>query len=316
MRFVSTFSDRRPSFSVSNGLRGPHFSYGDVPSEGSLFKTRSAGLLRVSDFEFRIWRSGLKPLLAASFLGLALAAPAQVLNPGFELAGGTASSATNWTVTQAAGGPVYAVRTNTNPHSGSFNFEVRLASTGAGPVVEFTQAGIPVTGGAAVPFAFYANALAGSLGYNAQWRILWNAGGDTGYQTFTPGNNSYAFTSNSLTAPLAATSATVYFHFAGAAIPSQSATIQLDDVSLGTTNGVIVEPGNTNRIAASIAPGKGIRWFASNGVTYQVQWASALLGTNTVWSDLGSSMVGNGSTNTVFDPVGPPHNFFQVLAIE
>jgi hypothetical protein len=254
-----------------------------------------------------------KPLLAVSLLGLALAAPAQILNPGFELADSNASSATNWTVTQAVGGPVYAVRTNNNPHSGSFNFEVRLASTGAGPVVEFMQAGVPVTGGTVYPFTFYANAVIGSMGYNTQWRILWNAGGDTGYQTFNPGNNTYAFISNSLTAPLAATSATLYFHFAGAAIPSQSATIQLDDVSLSPTNGVT---GNTNRILASISRGTGIRWFASNSVTYQVQWSSTLLGTNTVWNNLGSPVTGNGATNTVFDTVGPPHNFFQVLSIQ
>jgi hypothetical protein len=257
-----------------------------------------------------------KPLLAVSLLGLALAAPAQILNPGFELAGGNAASATNWTVTQAVGGPVYAVRTNNNPHSGSFNFEVHLASTGAGPVVEFTQAGVPVTGGTVYPFSFYANALTGSAGYNAQWRVLWNAGGDTGYQTFNPGNNTYAFVSNSLTAPLAATSATLYFHFAGAAIPSQSATIQLDDVSLSSTNAMGGGSGNTNRVVVSIARGTGIRWFASNNVAYQVQWSSALLGTNAVWNNLGSPVAGNGATNTVFDTSGPPHNFFQVLSIQ
>ena len=257
-----------------------------------------------------------KLLLAVSLFGLTLAVPAQVLNPGFEVAGSSASSATNWTVTQAAGGPVYAVRTNNNPHSGSFDFEVHLASTGAGPVVEFTQAGVPVTGGTVYPFTFYANALTGSAGYNTQWRVLWNAGGDTGYRTFNPGNNTYAFVSNSLTAPLAATSATLYFHVAGAAIPSQSATIRLDDVSLSATNGVIGGSGNTNRILASITRGSGIRWFASNSVTYQVQWSSALLGTNTIWNNLGSPVAGNGATNTVFDTVGPPHNFFQVLAIQ
>jgi len=257
-----------------------------------------------------------KPLLAVSLLGLALAAPAQILNPGFELAGSSAASATNWTVTQAVGGPVYAVRTNSNPHSGAFHFEVRLASTGAGPVVEFTQAGVPVTGGTVYPFTFYANAMTGSMGYNTQWRVLWNAGGDTGYQTFNPGNNTYAFVSNSLTAPLAATSATLYFHFAGAAIPSQSATIRLDDVSLSATNVVSGGSGNTNRILACITRGTGIRWFASNSVAYQVQWSSALLGTNTVWNNLGSPITGNGTTNTVSDTVGPPHNFFRVLSIQ
>ena len=66
----------------------------------------------------------------------------------------------------------------------------------------------------------------------------------------------------------------------------------------------------------TIVPGVGIIWFASNSVTYQVQWSSALLGTNTVWNNLGSSVAGNGGTNSVFDPVGSPHNFFHVLSIQ
>ena len=91
-------------------------------------------------------------------------------NGGFET--GSGSTATGWTVDTAAGGPVYGVRTNDSPHSGSFNFQVHLASTGAGPVVQFNQSGIPVTGGTTYPFTFYAKALAGSQGQSLQWRIL------------------------------------------------------------------------------------------------------------------------------------------------
>ncbi|MCU0772652.1 MAG: hypothetical protein MUE94_12925 [Verrucomicrobia bacterium] len=69
-------------------------------------------------------------------------------------------------------------------------------------------------------------------------------------------------------------------------------------------------------LEVEIDRGKGIAWFASNSVTYQVQWAAALLGTNTVWNNLGSPITGNGATHTVFDPVGPPHNFYQVLSIQ
>ena len=239
---------------------------------------------------------------------------AQVLNPGFETAGTAPSLAADWTVDQAAGGPVYGVRTNDNPHSGSYNFEVHLASTGAGVLVEFNQAGVPVTGGTTYPFTFYADALAGSAGQNAQWRILWNTGGDTGYQGFTAGNNAYAMISNSVTAPATATSATLYFHFAGAAIASQSATIDLDDVSLSSTNGTGGGGGTTNQaFAIHVVSGMGIQWFASNSITYQVQWASGL-NSQTVWTNLGGTISGNGSTNTVFDPVGPPHNVYQVLS--
>jgi hypothetical protein len=72
----------------------------------------------------------------------------------------------------------------------------------------------------------------------------------------------------------------------------------------------------SSRTVLTVVPGKGITWFASNGVTYQVQWSSAQLGTNTVWHNLGGSIPGNGATNTVFDPAGSPHYFYQVLSIQ
>jgi fibronectin type 3 domain-containing protein len=82
------------------------------------------------------------------------------------------------------------------------------------------------------------------------------------------------------------------------------------------TSPVSATPNGPRPLVVDIARGAGIRWFASNGVTYQIQWSSALLGTNTVWNNLGSSVPGNGATNTVFDPVGQPHNFYQVLSIQ
>ena len=69
-------------------------------------------------------------------------------------------------------------------------------------------------------------------------------------------------------------------------------------------------------LVLDIEPGAGITWFASNGVTYQVQWASEDLGTNTVWNDLGSTIIGDGTTNTMFDAVGSPDYFYQVLSTE
>ena len=153
-------------------------------------------------------------------------------NGGFEY--GSGATATGWTVDTAAGGPVYGVRTNDSPNSGSFDFQVHLASTGAGPVVQFNQAGVPVTGGTSYPFSFYSKALTGSQGYNAQWRILWNAGGDTGYQGFTSGNGSYSQFSTSVLAPASATSATIFFHIAGAAVTNWFANIDIDDVVFGS----------------------------------------------------------------------------------
>jgi hypothetical protein len=247
---------------------------------------------------------------------------AQVQNSGFEVAGANSSLAANWTTTTAVGGPVFGIRTNDNPHSGSFNYKVYLASTGAGPLVEFAQTAVPVIGGATYTFSFRANRLTGSAGDSDQYNIQWfNTNsvqvGQTGYTSYTPGANVYAQTVvNGLAAPATAVTASILFHCAGAAIPSQSATIDFDDVSLTTTNVVIGGGGGTtNQFQITIIQGAGISWFASNGVPYQVQWTSTL-STNTVWNNLGSLITGKGSSNTVFDPVGPPHNFYHVLSIQ
>lgn len=82
------------------------------------------------------------------------------------------------------------------------------------------------------------------------------------------------------------------------------------------TSPVSATPFGPMPFVLSIDHGLGIMWFASNGVTYQVQWASEDLGTNTVWKNLGETIVGSGKTNTVFDPVGEPHNYYKVFSIQ
>jgi CxxC motif-containing protein (DUF1111 family) len=227
------------------------------------------------------------------------------LNGGFEFGNGITAS--NWPVTTAAGGPVYAVRTTNNPHSGSFNFEVHLASTGGGPVVEFTQSGVPVTGGTTYPFTFYANALTGSAGYNAEWRILWNAGGDTGYRGFTPGNNTYASISNSVLAPAAATSATIFFHFAGAASPSLSATIDFDDVALISGSGS--SPGVTNTLPVASQPVVNVTWPTTAGTQYQPESTTNLAG---IWTSNSPVVVGDGGTKSLLFPMTNSTAFYRV----
>jgi len=229
-------------------------------------------------------------------------------NGGFE--SGSGISADGWSVTTAAGGPVYAVRTNNNPHTGSFDFEIYVASTGAGPVVQFSQGGVPVTGGTAYPFTFYANALTGSSSYSAQWRILWNTGGDTGYQAFIPGNNSYALISQNVTAPASATSATIFFHVAGAAITGKSATIDLDDVSLGSVGSSSALPGTTNVLAPVVQPVAIVTWPTTAGTQYQPLSSTNPAAGN--WNSNYSVVTGNGSTQSISFPLTSYPTFFQV----
>lgn len=231
-----------------------------------------------------------------------------VSNGGFE--SGSGSTANNWSITTLGGGPVYGVRTNTDPHGGSYHFEVRLASTGAGPVLEFAQSGIPVTGGTTYPLTFYVKAQSGSAGYNAQRRIVWNAGGDTGYQGFTPGNNVYAFISNSVTAPASATSATIYFRLAGAAIPSQSATIEFDDVALGSSSVGLGTPGQTNILAVTSKPVAKISWPTVSGTEYQPASTTNLA--SGTWSNLSSVILGDGNTKSILLPMTRSAEFIRV----
>jgi hypothetical protein len=266
----------------------------------------------------------VKRHLAAMFAVSAWAtlASAQVLNPGFETAGANSSLAAGWTTDTAGGGPVYCVRTNTNPHSGSFHYEIHLASTGAGPVVQFNQSSVVVVGGVIYTFSFYSDRLTGSSGDNSEYNIQWlnsnsTVVGSTGYIGFTPGNNAYAQTVvTGLTAPVTAAKANIFFHGAGAAITNQSATIDFDDVSLSTTNnsgGGGGGGGITNQVQAGIIRMEAINWFASNGVAYQVQWSSD----NATWNNLGTVTTGTGGSNTVYDTFGQAgHNFYQVLSIQ
>jgi beta-glucanase (GH16 family) len=230
-------------------------------------------------------------------------------NGGFE--SGTGSGATGWTVDTAAGGPVYGIRTNDQPHNGSFNFQVYLASTGAGPVVQFNQSGIPVTGGTTNPFTFYANALSGSGGYSAQWRILWNTGGDTGYQTYTPGNSAYASISNSVTAPAGATSATIFFHFAGAASPGVTSTIDLDDVVLGSGVSNPGTPAVTNILPVAMLPVAQISWSSISGVEYQPELTTNL-GAG-LWNTNFPAIAGDGGTKSFLIPMTNSATFLRLL---
>ncbi|HXA44723.1 MAG TPA: di-heme oxidoredictase family protein, partial [Candidatus Angelobacter sp.] len=227
-------------------------------------------------------------------------ASATIVNGGFESGSGIIAS--NWTVTTAAGGPVYGVRTNDNPHSGAFNFEVYLASTGAGPVLAFSQANVPVTGGTTYPFTFYADALAGSAGYNAQWQIQWNTGGATGFQNYTPGNNSYALISNTVAAPAGATSATINFYNAGAASPSQSATIDFDDVALGSASGASPgTPGVTNILPVTIQPVAKVSWPTTSGTQYQPEWTTNVAPRN--WATNLPVVTGDGNVDSIMVPM-------------
>jgi CxxC motif-containing protein (DUF1111 family) len=71
-------------------------------------------------------------------------------------------------------------------------------------------------------------------------------------------------------------------------------------------------PANSARPQLSIQSGVELRWPTTTGNTYQVQW-SPLSGTS--WSDLGAALPGNGTTNSLYDPVPGDARLYRVLEI-
>lgn len=168
------------------------------------------------------------------------------LNPGFETAGASSSNAASWfTQFSGTGVAAYGVRTNDNPSGGSYNFELHLATDGAGPLEELIQTGMVVSANAAYNFSFSADRLTGSTGDNDQYRIVWlNSGGlpigDTGFFNFTPGNNAYASSSRTVTSAVGTVYAEIDYHIAGAAVLGWTATLDFDNVNFSPV--VVPEP--------------------------------------------------------------------------
>ena len=69
----------------------------------------------------------------------------------------------------------------------------------------------------------------------------------------------------------------------------------------------------TNLVSAMIRNGVGISWPTRSGTNYTVQW-TASPASNTGWNSLNPAMVGDGTTQSLFDPIGlNPGRFYRVL---
>jgi fibronectin type 3 domain-containing protein len=215
---------------------------------------------------------------------------------GYTTVGTTTAPTVTYNDSVLGGQPYYYVVTAVNGGGESSpSSQVSASPTLAAPAVPAGLAATP--GNAQVVLSWSASSFATS--YNVK-RAAASAGPYTPIGTTTATTVTY-------TDSTGLNNGTTYYYAVSATGPGGTSS---------DTSPVSATPNGPRALLAAIARGAGIRWFASNSVTYQVQWSSSLLGTNTVWNNLGSSVAGNGATNTVFDPVGPPHNFYQVLSIQ
>ena len=90
---------------------------------------------------------------------------------------------------------------------------------------------------------------------------------------------------------------------------TQTATIYSNGTPVNTLS---VAPG-TLTVHASPIPGSfgptlarniQLSWPTTVGNDYQVQWTTPLVNTNSTWNDLTGVIPGDGTTNTMFDPLG------------
>ena len=103
----------------------------------------------------------------------------------------------------------------------------------------------------------------------------------------------------------------------------QMATVYSNNIAIGTMvlpayslvsqptvgNGTIV----TNVVSSSASAGVKISWPTIVNTNYAVQW-TANLGANAAWTNLTIPTVGDGTTNSVFDPFGSyPQKFYRVF---
>ena len=80
--------------------------------------------------------------------------------------------------------------------------------------------------------------------------------------------------------------------------------IQFDDIYFAGGGSL-----QTNVVAAEILEAVGISWPTVAGTNYTVQWTTNLA-TNAVWSNLALPVVGDGTTNCLFDPLTPCRSSF------
>ena len=85
-------------------------------------------------------------------------------------------------------------------------------------------------------------------------------------------------------------------------------SIEFDDIYF--TGGASLQ---TNVVSPVILNGVGISWPTLQGTNYTVQW-TANLATNAGWNSLTPAIVGDGTTKSLFDPIGINlGRFYRVL---
>ena len=232
-----------------------------------------------------------------------------IVNGGFEAGNGLVAS--NWTIS----GSQPPTRVSTDANSGGYSMQLLVTNTASTPNSSEidqnvgTAGGIPVIAGQTYTFSFWAKQINSGVSYVQNYGLNWlNSSGGTvgnvGLTGFSGGNGAWSqVVVNNLVAPANAVNASVKIYGATGAVKNGSGGVLIDDVALSFATSSV-----TNVVAAVMQPCVQVSWPSTSGSLYDVQRTTNVGGNS--WSNLVSSLVGNGSTNTFSDTFGTNQYWF------
>jgi beta-glucanase (GH16 family) len=238
-----------------------------------------------------------------------------VVNGGFET--GTGWIADSWT----SNGSQPPMRINSDANSGSYCMQLLVTNTASTPNTSEidenigSAGGSPLIPGQAYTFSFWAKQISSGVSYVQNCGVIWlnSTGGlvgSTGLKSISAGDGYWShFVVTNLVAPTGAVNAYLQIYGATGSVQNGYGGVLIDDVALSFATG-----GQTNVVTPAVHPGVQISWPGTAGRSYDVQWAGDL--DSGTWSDIVSSVAGNGGTNTVSDVIATNESrFYRVTQL-
>jgi hypothetical protein len=233
-----------------------------------------------------------------------------ISNGGFESISG--ASPLGWSL----GGSQLPTLDSQASHSGTNSMALTVTNTASTPntsTISQTLTNGSIVAGDSYNFTFWAMQIGSGASYVQNYQLNWlnSSGGNlgsVGWNSITSGYS--AWTQNvatNLTAPAGAVKAQIQVSVTTGAVLNGYGAVLIDDVALAANT-----PGQTNILTATVQPAVQIGWTSEAGEFYDVNWSSNL-NVNS-WSNLVTSVPGNGTTNFITDLVSSNQvKFYRVI---
>jgi hypothetical protein len=233
-----------------------------------------------------------------------------ISNGGFEIVNGVSPS--GWLLT----GSQLPTLDSQAAHSGNNCMDLTVTNTASTPntgTISQTLANGSIVAGDSYNFSFWAMQISSGVSYVQNYQLNWlnSSGGNLGSVGWNGISAGYGtWTQNvatNLTAPAGAVKAQIQISVTTGAVLNGYGAVLIDDVALAMNT-----PGQTNILAATVQPAVQIGWSSEAGKLYDVNGSSNLSAND--WSNLATSIPGNGTTNFITDLVSSNQaKFYRVM---